>query len=270
MALAIDSQMAASAGAGGATGIPGTLTFAFTNTAGTFLLVGVSCGNSASGFTPIVSVTYNGVTMTQEVSIQYDGGNKSQAAIYSLLNPATGANNVVITLTGASGSATSIEGGAMSFTGNNITTPVVAGSGKTNFRDANGTTATVTSGTTTAGNIAVAQMATGNSYVSTSQTLSWSKNQATTSAGGNGAMTYASGTGGTIGFSDTTGNDWMGMCCLEVAAAAGGASRGLFRAPSLSGLGAGGSFFRDPLAAPIQMVRRDRIFVPVNGDYINA
>lgn len=42
----------------------------------------------------------------------------------------------------------------------------------------------------------------------------------------------------------------------------GGGGRGLFRTPPMNGMGVGGSFFRDPLAAPLQMVRRDRIFVP--------
>lgn len=45
-------------------------------------------------------------------------------------------------------------------------------------------------------------------------------------------------------------------------AAAGGATRGLFRPPSGSGLGVGGSFFRDPLQAREQMVKRNHIYVP--------
>lgn len=229
MALAIDSQMAASAGAAGGTdgASPGTLSFTFTNTAGTLLLVGVSAGNSSSGYVPIASVTYNGVAMTLGASVEYDGAghNLSQAAIYSLLTPATGAHAVLVTMTGASstlGGGTSIVAGGMSFTGHDLSTPIVAGSAKTNFREAGGTTATVTSGTTTSGNIAVAQMATGSAYVSTTQSLAWSANNSTHSAGGNGAMTYANGTGGTIGFSDTITNDFMGMVCLEVAAASGG------------------------------------------------
>lgn len=262
MALAIDSQMPTATGASITNNT--VLTYSFTNTAGTFLLVGLGWGNSAVASLVISSVTYNGVGMTVSVSVGYDGAahNQSGTAIASLLNPATGANNVVVTLTGSISSLTAIHSGAMSFTGNDTSTPVVASSGKTNFRESAGTTATVTSGTTTSGNIAVAQMAAGSGYSATSQTLSWSKNVNTNSAGGNGAMTYANGTGGAIAFSNTIGSDFMGMVCLEVAAASGGASRGLFRTPSLSGVGVGGSFFRDPLQAPMQMVRRDRIFVP--------
>lgn len=42
----------------------------------------------------------------------------------------------------------------------------------------------------------------------------------------------------------------------------GGGGRGLFRTPPVSGVGIGGSFFRDPLQAPLQAIRKDRIFVP--------
>ncbi len=42
----------------------------------------------------------------------------------------------------------------------------------------------------------------------------------------------------------------------------GGGGRGLFMTPPTTGIGIGGSFFRDPLQARAQMVRRDRIFVP--------
>lgn len=45
-------------------------------------------------------------------------------------------------------------------------------------------------------------------------------------------------------------------------AAAGGATRGLFRTPSLGGVGVGGSFFRDPLQAREQMVRKGELYVP--------
>lgn len=57
-------------------------------------------------------------------------------------------------------------------------------------------------------------------------------------------------------------DSWIcGVIALKITAGGGG-TRGLFRVPPLSGTGIGGSFFADPLAAPMQMVRRDRIFVP--------
>jgi hypothetical protein len=215
MALAIDSQMPSSVGQS-SEGFT-TLTYAFNNVAGTLLLVGFSWGKDAA--CTVVSVTYNTDALTLGASIGYDGAghNQSGAAIYYKLTPATGSHDVVITLSTA---ADAILSGAMSFTGHHLTTPIVVGSGNTNFRESAGTTATVDSDATTVGNIVVAQMATGSGYVSTAQTRSWSLDVNDLSAGGNGAMTYANGTGGVINFSDTVTSDFMGMVCVEVATGA--------------------------------------------------
>ena len=67
----------------------------------------------------ITSCTYNSVSMTQ-VGFFRDGDNLC-SAIYRLLNPATGTNEVRYTLS-ADGYGT-IKGGAWSFTGVNQTTP---------------------------------------------------------------------------------------------------------------------------------------------------
>lgn len=66
----------------------------------------------------------------------------------------------------------------------------------------------------------------------------------------------------TVGLFSPGGFSVVIVTAASFKAATGGGSRGLFRTPPMSGLGGGGSFFRDPLAAPMQMVRRDRIFVP--------
>ncbi|GAC1603610.1 MAG: hypothetical protein NVS3B29_08400 [Candidatus Saccharimonadales bacterium] len=65
----------------------------------------------------ISSVTYNGVAMTQKSTVT---NGTSITAMYYLVSPATGANNVVITL----GSANSIIGGATSFIGADTVTPL--------------------------------------------------------------------------------------------------------------------------------------------------
>lgn len=63
-------------------------------------------------------------------------------------------------------------------------------------------------------------------------------------------------------FSATAGSaQWLAIGA-SFNESAGGGGRGLFRTPPVSGVGVGGSFFRDPLQAREQMVRRDRIFVP--------
>lgn len=225
MALAIDSQMAAAAGASSSVSL--TLTFSFNNVAGTFMTLGIGWGNG-SAFT-VASALYGAAALTvvPGATVGYDGAthNFSGAALYSLLLPSTGANNIAITMTGLTGGATSIEAGVMTFTGNDTVTPIVASSGKSNFQESNFSNATVVSGTTTTGNLVVAQMATGSGFSSvTTGTLSWSKNASSLSAGGNAAMTYANGTGGTITMTDAIVSDFFGMVCCEVAAAGGGAS----------------------------------------------
>lgn len=56
-------------------------------------------------------------------------------------------------------------------------------------------------------------------------------------------------------------SSWCNMIAFKPSAGGGG-GRGLFRAPSQSGVGIGGSFFRDPLQAREQMVKRHHIYVP--------
>lgn len=219
-ALAIDSQMPTNTGIQSTANSP--FTVSFTNTAGTLILVGVSFGNTQA--TTITGVKYNNVAMTSGCTVGYDGAthNFAGAYIWYLLLPATGANNIEVTYTGANGGGTSWEVGAISFSGNDTSTPIVASSCKTAFSESAVTSAAVTSATSTTGNYVVAQMATGTAYSSTTQSRTWSLNASTASAGGAGAMTYASGTGGTIAMTDQITSDEFGMVCLEVAAAAGG------------------------------------------------
>lgn len=63
-------------------------------------------------------------------------------------------------------------------------------------------------------------------------------------------------------WSETNASGLTASMASFKAAAGGGGSRGLFLTPPVSGIGSGGSFFRNPLQAPHQMVRRDRLFVP--------
>lgn len=91
MAIAVDATS-------GSSGVSATLTWSHTCTGSNLILfVGVSCATSRT----INSVTYNSVGMTSIASVNTSGGNT--VALYYLLNPATGANNIAVTLD-ASGS----------------------------------------------------------------------------------------------------------------------------------------------------------------------
>lgn len=75
-------------------------------------------------------------------------------------------------------------------------------------------------------------------------------------------------TGVSLTFSTTTLNlaltsaGYWTIAHLFVSQGGGSPSRGLFRTSPVSGVGIGGSFFRDPLQAREQMVKRNQIFVP--------
>lgn len=118
MAIAIDST------GGGAVDGSTTLTFAFTNTAGTFLTVGASASQTISG------ITYNGVAMTQAVA---SADNKTK--IFYLASPATGSNNVVVTASTTANilaSVVSMTGvAAASFLGNTGTDSAASGANPT-------------------------------------------------------------------------------------------------------------------------------------------
>lgn len=107
MAIAYDNSSE------GAVGASTTLTYSHTCTgSNTFLKVDFRI-NGASG--SVSSVTYAGVSMTQLANVSANG-----VYTYYLINPATGANNVVITTSG-SGEITSYSA---SYTGVKQTSPI--------------------------------------------------------------------------------------------------------------------------------------------------
>lgn len=94
-----------------------TLSWTFTNTAGTLLVCGFVLTHSAAAASVTSGPTYNSVSMgTQDVSVNWDGTN-SLGRIYHLVSPATGANTVSITGTNVE----AILGGCISFTNQNAT-----------------------------------------------------------------------------------------------------------------------------------------------------
>lgn len=121
MAIALDSAL------GTTTRTTGTSkTQAFNNVAGTYLVAGVTVSNISDAIT---SVTYAGASMTRMVAASNTG---NSAVLYALASPATGSNNIVITLS----ASRDIDMGAASYTGTSLT----------GQPDAT-TTATVSSGT---------------------------------------------------------------------------------------------------------------------------
>lgn len=78
---------------------------------GSDLILWVGCAANSGDYISTGTVTYNGVSMTQAVKQVASGTNYTY--LYYLINPATGAHNIVIT----PGTATALELCAASYTG---------------------------------------------------------------------------------------------------------------------------------------------------------
>lgn len=120
--VAVDATTSGSATLTGA-GTP-TLTVAHT-TAGTnrLMLVGVSINITNSAATSVASVAYGGTALTL-VGANNDAGNTRRVEIWSLLAPATGTANVVVTVNIPGAVNEGVVAGVTTFTGVDQTVPL--------------------------------------------------------------------------------------------------------------------------------------------------
>ena len=118
MALTIDSEMPTQTGFTG-TGLT-TYTFAFTNTAGTFLQAHTTGTIGTSG-TTISAMSYNSVAMDQIDQYVHTGNANGYGGVGTLKNPATGSNTMSITM---SNSSYHCHMGCISFSGQHASAPV--------------------------------------------------------------------------------------------------------------------------------------------------
>lgn len=230
MGVTKDSEMASAVGAftegGTATTPPGPLTFSFTNTNGGYMVVSVGCGKRGIlfGGLEVTGITYNGVALTKVVEVSTDSIH-DLVGIWDLLSPAVGANNIVVTLLN-NGSwvydvNSTIIAGALTVTGHDPVTPLVASQTASFGREADGSSiALATPGNTAVGGLVVAAAAVGGAISAVSNTESWRKNVNTNSTGGNAGMQTAAGTGGVVTPSFTHGTDWGQIVLVEIKAAA--------------------------------------------------
>jgi hypothetical protein len=110
-----------------------SLTWSHTNTAGDFMVVSVTTKDK-----PLTSVTYNGTALTQAgVKVR----NSMRVALYYMVAPATGAHNVVVTVSGGN---TEIDAGAETYIGVDQASPV------SGYVDASGQSSTATVNVTSA------------------------------------------------------------------------------------------------------------------------
>jgi hypothetical protein len=143
-----------------------------------------------------------------KVETTHDGATGGKAALYRLSSPLTGANNVVVT---ASGSVVIISG-AISFTGENATTPL--GTPVSAFGSSGTITVNVT-GTATS-SIIVDCASAGSSIPSDNQTAVWVRNVNGSSYGNNGRSQRANGTGGTVTMAHGDAGDGWATVAVEI------------------------------------------------------
>lgn len=129
MAIAFDAATTD----GTASGTPQTArTFAHTCTGSNRLLVVAVCNDEDGSAVTVSSVTYNGVGLTERITVARS--NAQRASLWYLTAPATGANNVVVTISASQ----EFVAAAVSFTGVHQTTPLGTAA------SANGTSGTAT------------------------------------------------------------------------------------------------------------------------------
>lgn len=200
-----------------------TLSYTFTNNNGTLLIVGVVVGG-VSTLISSIAVTYNGVSMNAIGTMQTGHSGASAAQLFYLLNPTTGSNTVVVTAAVTNALTISLISGAISFSGNDTTSPISQSDGT--FSDVPETMASIALGSTVSDNIIVNIMGCGSSIdantdITTSDTTSWKKSVNELSGAGNGASGRTPGSGGNLTMSWSIINDIWIMAVAEIAADSG-------------------------------------------------
>jgi len=195
-------------------GAVGSLTYALTVPAGTdrALIVSVQLGSDCAGTAvPTVSgVTYATVALTRITSILgtpcAPGTTRSEQ--WQLVAPATGTNNVVVTLSGATQS--SIHSGALLFTGVHQTTPVRAfNSASGGPASGNGASSTVNV-TSAAGDMVVNTVGQGCGITSAGQTQRFLNNvNCGTTLNNSGGSTAPGAASVTMTWTFTSADEWQ-------------------------------------------------------------
>ena len=182
----------------------GTLTFSHTIASQSERILVVSLSiDSRSGLFPVLPVTYAGLPMTFLAAKKGATNVDALLILYSLLNPPTGANDVVTTNT--SGSTRAIVGGSASLYGVNLDDPFGTVVSATDTDGTPTVTVVTASGEFILAVIAVEGSAT--IAAGTNETERWDDTQGTDVSGS--GYTQAGSDGGVMAPSLTVGSDWV-------------------------------------------------------------
>lgn len=176
------------------------------------LYVGIACSNNGA----TLSATYNSVSMTSLGKRSSNDQSQGFAQLFRLIAPATGSNTVLVSL--ASGTA-DLEGGSISFTGVDQTTP--DGTPVTGISATSSVSVDVP--TDSSQSMVVDVTSCGSTISSSGQTNRWLNNQNGSSGAGNGAGSTAVGTGSNVAMSYSRGaSEWWAIVAVEVKPVAAG------------------------------------------------
>jgi hypothetical protein len=202
----------------------------FNNATGTVLYACLQANSAGGNTTDVTAASYNGVAMTLVGKVRYDT-NAVAVSLWRLLSPTVGTGAHPLTFTITSTALNRWIAGAISFTGNDTSTPdstpssctSASGTPTTNLNSCINSTvppgtaaATITVGGTTAGNFLVDCAATGTGGMSSNTTQIWKSSPDSGANGGdNGASSRAAG-GGSIIMSYAVSTDIWAIAAVEV------------------------------------------------------
>jgi hypothetical protein len=150
--------------------------------------------------------------MTSAGKVHSNNSNKGFVELFYLKAPETGTHLVEVSLSGEA--SAEMEGGSVSFTGVDQTTPV-----QNITTNAGYSTSPSVAVSSAVGNMVVDALSVGCNVSSSGQTLRWNNNQSCQHGAGCGAQSTAAGAS-SVTMSYTTVNDWWGIIGMDVVAAA--------------------------------------------------
>lgn len=175
------------------------------------LLVGVVIAGTDTGVT--TTVTYNGVTVPTVVKRHSNDSTSGYAELFALAGPATGTNTVSVAVAGSGWEG--FEGGSVSFTGVDQTTPVAHSA--TAVGNSAFPSVTVAS---TAGNMVCDLACAGTDVTGSPGTSRWLLNRNQASAAGNAGQATDAGAASVVMARTLLGADFWAAIAADVQAAA--------------------------------------------------
>lgn len=184
------------------------------------LIVGIAIGAGLNDGTTALACTYNSVSMTSLGLVHNNAPDHiGFVQMFGLIAPATGANTVLATWTGADTNSGSFNAGSLSFTGCDQVTGW--GTAQTASGQSHTSSVAVTAAT---GDMVTSIAGAGSAFSSSNQTVRWMANLSGASGGGNGIGDTAAGAASVTMSQNVSSLDDWGIVAVQIKQAAGAAA----------------------------------------------